>query len=153
MYLLCFGISFDKSKFKYSSSLTICCMRIMLVSNGHFYLQLGVVANPDIHSFDLTEREHFLILGCDGLWGVCIYIFTVSIFTMTHLFLWKSFWAASVAASIIYHNFNISEVLLWHLLGFWTKWCCSICSETFKCKCVSLTNELWEKYYSRKSMP
>jgi len=33
-------------------------------------LQVGVVATPDIHSFDLTDREHFIILGCDGLWGV-----------------------------------------------------------------------------------
>ncbi|KAK3011633.1 hypothetical protein RJ639_011696 [Escallonia herrerae] len=30
----------------------------------------GVVATPDIHSFDLTERHHFIILGCDGLWEV-----------------------------------------------------------------------------------
>ena len=33
-------------------------------------LQVGVVATPDIHSFDLTERDNFIILGCDGLWGV-----------------------------------------------------------------------------------
>ncbi|KAK6127670.1 hypothetical protein DH2020_038586 [Rehmannia glutinosa] len=32
--------------------------------------QVGVVAIPDVHSFDLTERDHFIILGCDGLWGV-----------------------------------------------------------------------------------
>ncbi|XP_037496702.1 probable protein phosphatase 2C 8 isoform X3 [Jatropha curcas] len=32
--------------------------------------KVGVVATPDIHSFDLTDREHFIILGCDGLWGV-----------------------------------------------------------------------------------
>ncbi|KAL6552558.1 hypothetical protein OROHE_007922 [Orobanche hederae] len=31
---------------------------------------VGVVATPDVHSFDLTERDHFVILGCDGLWGV-----------------------------------------------------------------------------------
>ncbi|KAM5570492.1 putative protein phosphatase 2C 8 [Rosa sericea] len=34
------------------------------------FKKFGVVATPDIHSFDLTEREHFIILGCDGLWGV-----------------------------------------------------------------------------------
>ncbi|KAA8541303.1 hypothetical protein F0562_025266 [Nyssa sinensis] len=34
------------------------------------FKKVGVVATPDIHSFDLTEREHFIILGCDGLWGV-----------------------------------------------------------------------------------
>ncbi|EXC25200.1 putative protein phosphatase 2C 8 [Morus notabilis] len=34
------------------------------------FKKVGVVATPDIHSFDLTDREHFLILGCDGLWGV-----------------------------------------------------------------------------------
>lgn len=33
-------------------------------------MQVGVVATPEIHSFDLTGREHFIILGCDGLWGV-----------------------------------------------------------------------------------
>lgn len=33
-------------------------------------LQVGVVATPDIHSFSLTERDKFIILGCDGLWGV-----------------------------------------------------------------------------------
>lgn len=44
----------------------------------HFYmkeaceLQVGVIATPDVHSFDLTDREHFVILGCDGLWGVCL---------------------------------------------------------------------------------
>lgn len=35
-------------------------------------LQFGVVATPDIHSFELTNREEFIILGCDGLWGVCL---------------------------------------------------------------------------------
>ncbi|XP_052179841.1 probable protein phosphatase 2C 8 isoform X2 [Diospyros lotus] len=34
------------------------------------FKKVGVVAIPDIHSFDLTERDHFIILGCDGLWGV-----------------------------------------------------------------------------------
>ncbi|XP_050377004.1 probable protein phosphatase 2C 8 [Argentina anserina] len=34
------------------------------------FKKFGVVATPDIHSFDLTEREHFIILGCDCLWGV-----------------------------------------------------------------------------------
>ncbi|XVF50624.1 hypothetical protein PTKIN_Ptkin04bG0116600 [Pterospermum kingtungense] len=34
------------------------------------FKKVGVVATPDIHSFDLTDKEHFLILGCDGLWGV-----------------------------------------------------------------------------------
>ncbi|PQQ15560.1 putative protein phosphatase 2C 8 isoform X1 [Prunus yedoensis var. nudiflora] len=34
------------------------------------FKKVGVVSTPDIHSFDLTEREHFIILGCDGLWGV-----------------------------------------------------------------------------------
>ncbi|KAK9101132.1 hypothetical protein Scep_024562 [Stephania cephalantha] len=31
---------------------------------------VGVIATPDIHSFDLTERDSFIILGCDGLWGL-----------------------------------------------------------------------------------
>ncbi|KAK4280742.1 hypothetical protein QN277_012323 [Acacia crassicarpa] len=34
------------------------------------FKKVGVSATPDIHSFDLTDREHFIILGCDGLWGV-----------------------------------------------------------------------------------
>ncbi|KAL6545514.1 hypothetical protein OROGR_009388 [Orobanche gracilis] len=34
------------------------------------FKKVGVVATPDVHSFDLTERDHFVILGCDGLWGV-----------------------------------------------------------------------------------
>ncbi|XP_058087111.1 probable protein phosphatase 2C 8 isoform X3 [Magnolia sinica] len=34
------------------------------------FKKVGVIATPDIHSFDLTEREQFIILGCDGLWGV-----------------------------------------------------------------------------------
>lgn len=34
------------------------------------FKKVGVVATPDIHSFDLSERESFIILGCDGLWGV-----------------------------------------------------------------------------------
>ncbi|KAI4365818.1 hypothetical protein MLD38_021772 [Melastoma candidum] len=34
------------------------------------FKKVGVVATPDIHSFDLTDREQFIILGCDGLWGV-----------------------------------------------------------------------------------
>ncbi|KAK2647971.1 hypothetical protein Ddye_015460 [Dipteronia dyeriana] len=34
------------------------------------FKKFGVVATPDIHSFKLTDREQFIILGCDGLWGV-----------------------------------------------------------------------------------
>ncbi|CAN1159225.1 Probable protein phosphatase 2C 8 [Linum perenne] len=34
------------------------------------FKKVGVSATPDIHSFELTEKEHFIILGCDGLWGV-----------------------------------------------------------------------------------
>ncbi|GMH22225.1 hypothetical protein Nepgr_024068 [Nepenthes gracilis] len=34
------------------------------------FKKVGVVAMPDVHSFDLTDREQFIILGCDGLWGV-----------------------------------------------------------------------------------
>ncbi|CAN4086634.1 unnamed protein product [Withania somnifera] len=34
------------------------------------FKKVGVIANPDVHSFDVTERDHFIILGCDGLWGV-----------------------------------------------------------------------------------
>ncbi|KAE9600243.1 hypothetical protein Lal_00046291 [Lupinus albus] len=34
------------------------------------FKKVGFIATPDIHSFDLSGREHFIILGCDGLWGV-----------------------------------------------------------------------------------
>ncbi|XP_020529920.1 probable protein phosphatase 2C 8 isoform X3 [Amborella trichopoda] len=34
------------------------------------FKKVGVTAVPDIHSFNITKREHFIILGCDGLWGV-----------------------------------------------------------------------------------
>ncbi|KAK6921251.1 PPM-type phosphatase-like domain [Dillenia turbinata] len=34
------------------------------------FKKVGVIATPDVQSFDLSEREHFIILGCDGLWGV-----------------------------------------------------------------------------------
>ncbi|XP_059303432.1 probable protein phosphatase 2C 8 isoform X1 [Lycium ferocissimum] len=34
------------------------------------FKKVGVIPTPDVHSFELTEREHFIILGCDGLWGV-----------------------------------------------------------------------------------
>ncbi|KAG9449011.1 hypothetical protein H6P81_008976 [Aristolochia fimbriata] len=34
------------------------------------FKKVGVIATPDVHSFELSEREHFIILGCDGLWGV-----------------------------------------------------------------------------------
>ncbi|OWM83004.1 hypothetical protein CDL15_Pgr005404 [Punica granatum] len=37
------------------------------------FKKFGVVATPDVHSFDITGREHFIILGCDGLWGVCFF--------------------------------------------------------------------------------
>jgi len=37
-------------------------------------MQVGLVATPDIHSFDLTDRDRFIILGCDGLWGVCPFL-------------------------------------------------------------------------------
>ncbi|KAH9616812.1 hypothetical protein KSS87_007699 [Heliosperma pusillum] len=36
----------------------------------HRFIEVGVVAVPDIQSFDITQREHFIILGSDGLWGV-----------------------------------------------------------------------------------
>ncbi|CAH2037065.1 unnamed protein product [Thlaspi arvense] len=34
------------------------------------FKKFGVTATPDIHAFELTERENFMILGCDGLWEV-----------------------------------------------------------------------------------
>ncbi|KAM0874436.1 hypothetical protein ACQ4PT_037421 [Festuca glaucescens] len=32
--------------------------------------KVGLIATPDVHSFELTKKDHFIILGCDGLWGV-----------------------------------------------------------------------------------
>lgn len=34
------------------------------------FKKVGVIATPDVHSFEITKREQFIILGCDGLWGV-----------------------------------------------------------------------------------
>lgn len=34
------------------------------------FKKVGVSAVPDVSTFEISEREHFLILGCDGLWGV-----------------------------------------------------------------------------------
>lgn len=33
-------------------------------------MQVGLIATPDVHSFELTKKDRFVILGCDGLWGV-----------------------------------------------------------------------------------
>ena len=50
----------------------VLCRLLALMIFSCLTMQVGVVATPDIHSFDLTERDHFIILGCDGLWGVCV---------------------------------------------------------------------------------
>ncbi|XP_061353070.1 probable protein phosphatase 2C 8 isoform X2 [Gastrolobium bilobum] len=42
------------------------------------FKKVGFIATPDIHSFDLTDREHFIILGCDGLWGEGLPVAVVS---------------------------------------------------------------------------
>ncbi|KAL6655778.1 hypothetical protein ACP70R_006604 [Stipagrostis hirtigluma subsp. patula] len=34
------------------------------------FKKVGLIATPDVHSFELTYKDHFIILGCDGLWGV-----------------------------------------------------------------------------------
>ncbi|KAK3133080.1 hypothetical protein QOZ80_6AG0531880 [Eleusine coracana subsp. coracana] len=34
------------------------------------FKKVGLIATPDVHSFELTKKDHFVILGCDGLWGV-----------------------------------------------------------------------------------
>jgi integrin-linked kinase-associated serine/threonine phosphatase 2C len=31
--------------------------------------QAGCSATPDIQAFELTDKDKFLILGCDGFWG------------------------------------------------------------------------------------
>jgi integrin-linked kinase-associated serine/threonine phosphatase 2C len=37
-------------------------------------MQVGLIATPDVHSFELTKKDNFILLGCDGLWGVCSFI-------------------------------------------------------------------------------
>lgn len=32
-------------------------------------MQAGCCCTPDVAAFELTERDQFLILGCDGFWG------------------------------------------------------------------------------------
>uniref|UniRef100_A0A3B6KHI4 protein-serine/threonine phosphatase n=2 Tax=Triticum aestivum TaxID=4565 RepID=A0A3B6KHI4_WHEAT len=39
------------------------------LGDRHFK-KVGLIATPDVHSFELTVKDHFIILGCDGLWGV-----------------------------------------------------------------------------------
>nr|TKW32612.1 hypothetical protein SEVIR_2G178800v2 [Setaria viridis] len=34
------------------------------------FKKVGLISTPDVHSFELTKKDHFIILGCDGLWGV-----------------------------------------------------------------------------------
>ncbi|KAL6846376.1 hypothetical protein ACP4OV_023824 [Aristida adscensionis] len=38
--------------------------------NCSFSQKVGLIATPDVHSFELTKKDHFIVLGCDGLWGV-----------------------------------------------------------------------------------
>ncbi|XP_047079926.1 probable protein phosphatase 2C 67 [Lolium rigidum] len=39
------------------------------LGDRHFK-KVGLIATPDVHSFELTKKDHFIILGSDGLWGV-----------------------------------------------------------------------------------
>ncbi|CAN6217277.1 unnamed protein product [Urochloa humidicola] len=34
------------------------------------FKKVGLISTPDVHSFELTTKDKFIILGCDGLWGV-----------------------------------------------------------------------------------
>ena len=34
------------------------------------YKSCGMSAQPDIKIFDITSRDQFLLLGCDGFWSV-----------------------------------------------------------------------------------
>ncbi|XP_022631960.1 probable protein phosphatase 2C 8, partial [Vigna radiata var. radiata] len=34
------------------------------------FKKVGLVASPDVYTFEVTDTEHFIILGYDGLWGV-----------------------------------------------------------------------------------
>lgn len=52
-------------------------------------LQVGVIATPDVHSFDLTGREQFIILGCDGLWGVCLSVSAFNLWNSFHFLTYK----------------------------------------------------------------
>ncbi|WVY93719.1 hypothetical protein V8G54_032807 [Vigna mungo] len=37
----------------------------------HQFKKVGLVASPDVYIFEVIDTEHFIILGCDGLWGFC----------------------------------------------------------------------------------
>eukprot|EP01114_Cavostelium_apophysatum_P019480 TRINITY_DN6296_c0_g1_i2.p1 TRINITY_DN6296_c0_g1~~TRINITY_DN6296_c0_g1_i2.p1 ORF type:complete len:334 (-),score=77.35 TRINITY_DN6296_c0_g1_i2:325-1326(-) len=37
---------------------------------GDIFLQPHVTAEPEIHSFDMSPSDKYLILGCDGVWDV-----------------------------------------------------------------------------------
>jgi integrin-linked kinase-associated serine/threonine phosphatase 2C len=48
-------------------------------------MQVGLIATPDVHSFELTKKDNFILLGCDGLWGVCPFILLCYINFFPHL--------------------------------------------------------------------
>lgn len=82
-------------------------------------MQLGVIATPDIHSFELTDREHFIILGCDGLWGVSLTLSAIDTFFLSFLLL----------LSFPYLFFSFLLDLFQKNSGFWTKWCSRFCAK------------------------
>lgn len=79
---------------------------------GLYKMQVGVIATPDIHSFDLTQREHFIILGCDGLWGVFLRL--INSFKL--LILSGSFW---ILLSLFVFRFLDLVMLLISFRNYW----------------------------------
>ena len=71
-------------------------------------LQVGVVATPDIHSFNLTERDKFIILGCDGLWGVISYY----LYSFTYL---GPVWKLEVWEKLEVWRCESSNIGVWYL--------------------------------------
>lgn len=51
----------------------------VLMEHLSIIMQVGLIATPDVHSFELTKKDRFVILGCDGLWGVCPFPFLLHI--------------------------------------------------------------------------
>ena len=45
------------------------CFQALIRSHACIHTQAGCSSVPDVAAFELTERDQFLILGCDGFWG------------------------------------------------------------------------------------
>jgi integrin-linked kinase-associated serine/threonine phosphatase 2C len=46
------------------------CAQISRSFGDAAFKKLGCIATPDVTAFPLTPRDAFMLLGCDGFWGV-----------------------------------------------------------------------------------